>query len=108
MNDRWYLNREAYAFDPLGIKVGEVGGAMHLVLTRNLPALPDLWEDNLRFVRHRLADVLTWLHEDPGPKPGEPITMKIIGDVIFVCQEELDSVRRLNRASQEWQAAGPA
>lgn len=38
--------------------------------------------DGRRIVRHGLADVLEWLGEDVGPKPGDPApVMAIIGDL---------------------------
>lgn len=44
---------------------------LNVVVSPILPILPSLEEDIVRMVRHGLADVLEWLGEEVGPKPGE-------------------------------------
>ncbi len=57
-------------------KVNLIGNAaINVVVSDQLPTLPTPGGDARRIVRHGLADVLTWLGVDVGPKPGEPIHM---------------------------------
>lgn len=48
---------------------GVLGGVPVLV-SPALPVIPSPGEDARRIVRHGMADVLAWLGEDVGPKPG--------------------------------------
>lgn len=50
------------------------------VITSNLlPLDPSPGEDARRIVRHGMADVLAWLGEKVGPKPGEQTHLLIFG-----------------------------
>lgn len=46
-------------------------GGVKVIIHPALPIPPSLAEDVVRSVRHGLADVLEWLGEEVGPKPGE-------------------------------------
>lgn len=41
-----------------------------IIISSILPLKPSPGEDARRIVRHGLADVLAWLGEDVGPRPG--------------------------------------
>lgn len=55
-----------------------------IVESTALPLHPTHREDARRIVRHGLADVLAWLGEHPGPRPGEPTHALIIGGRLLV------------------------
>jgi hypothetical protein len=47
-----------------------------------LPIKPSPGQDARRMVRHGMADVLAWLGEDVGPKPGEETHCLLIGGTL--------------------------
>jgi hypothetical protein len=52
-----------------------------------LPVYPSLAEDTVRAVRHGLADVLEWLGEAPGPRPGAITHAVHAGGTLWVSAE---------------------
>jgi hypothetical protein len=74
-----------------------VFGGLRVVVSPLLPMYPTPGEDGRRIVRHGLADVLAWLGEDVGPKPGEPTHAYRIGDVVVCSQEVADRLAFLDR-----------
>ena len=50
-----------------------------VVVSPALPLAPSPGADARRMVRHGLADVLAWLGEDVGPKPGDLTHVLMIG-----------------------------
>jgi hypothetical protein len=64
---------------------------MDVIISPALPINPTDADDVVRTVRHGLHDVLEWLGEDVGPKPGEPTGHMIqIGSRMLVSQEAYD------------------
>lgn len=61
---------DAFIHNICGIKVIE---------SPTLPLDPTSAQDARRIVRHGLADVLAWLGEDVGPKPGEQTHALLLG-----------------------------
>lgn len=61
-----------------------------------LPLYPSFNEDIVRQVRWGLKDVIEWLGEDVGPKPGEPIHCFYVwgANLMFVSQEMYDNMNR--------------
>lgn len=53
-------------------------------VSRMLPYEPSPGEDARRIVRHGLADVLDWLGEKVGPKPGALTQALVIGSSVSV------------------------
>ena len=65
-----------------------------IIVTASLPIAPTDGEDIVRMVRHGLADVLDWLGEDVGPKPGDQThAVRISNRVTFVSQELFDKLK---------------
>lgn len=63
-----------------------------VIVSPALPIIPTDAENTVRLVRHGLADVLEWLGEDVGPKPGD-YTHAIMGEgTLFVSQEMRDKM----------------
>lgn len=66
-------------------------GDVKVIIHPALPITPTLAEDVVRSVRHGLADVLEWLGEDVGPKPGEATHVLFasdgVGSSLFVSRE---------------------
>lgn len=60
---------------------------LSLVVSPALPIRPTLAEDAVRMVRHGLSDVLNWLGEDVGPKPGAATHIITAGSTVFVSKE---------------------
>lgn len=60
------------------------------------PRRPSPAEDARRLVRHGLADVLDWLGEPAGPRPGELIHTIIRAGGVFLCHP--DSVASMKGA----------
>jgi hypothetical protein len=60
---------------------------MDIIVSAMLPIAPGPGADGRRIVRHGLADVLAWLGEDVGPKPGEACHVLEAGGTLFVSQE---------------------
>lgn len=52
---------------------------VRVVESRALPLKPSPGTDARRIVRHGLADVLAWLGENVGPKPGEETHSFLLG-----------------------------
>jgi hypothetical protein len=70
-----------------------------VVVSPALPIQPSHREDARRIVRHGYTDVLAWLGEEVGPKPGE-LTHALLGKdaphgapVLMVSQQYLDKLR---------------
>ena len=63
-----------------------------VVVSPALPIVPTDSENIVRLVRHGLTDVLAWLGEDVGPKPGDCThAIKVVG-TLFVSQEMHDKM----------------
>jgi hypothetical protein len=62
-----------------------------------LPIEPSDAENTVRSVRHGLADVLEWLGEDVGPKPGDPCHAISAPNAIYVSQECFDELKKVAR-----------
>ena len=58
-----------------------------------LPMYPSPSEDARRIVRHGMADVLAWLGEEVGPKPGEAAHALQHQGGLLVSQELFDRLR---------------
>lgn len=69
---------------------------MKVFISSGLPLYPSFNEDIVRQVRWGLKDVIEWLGEDVGPKPGEPIHCFYAWgtSLIFVSQEMYDNMNR--------------
>lgn len=63
---------------------------MNVISSPFLPLPPTPAEDVVRIVRHGLSDVLEWLGEPVGPKPGEATHALIAGEALMVSQEVYD------------------
>ena len=63
-----------------------------MFVSQLLPITPTPETDVIRSVRHGLADVLEWLGEEVGPKPGEKIHAIMAGSQLLVSQEFLDKM----------------
>ena len=66
---------------------------LDVVVSWALPRTPTDAENIVRSVRHGLADVLAWLGEDVGPKPGEQAHVLMVGRQLFVSQELFDKLK---------------
>lgn len=64
-----------------------------IVVSPWLPIAPTDGVDIVRMVRHGLADVLAWLGEDVGPKPGDKTHAVLIQGTLFVSQELADKIK---------------
>lgn len=62
-----------------------------------LPTRPSPGEDARRIVRHGLADVLAWLGEEVGPKPGVPTRAFLAGGVLLASHEFSARCKALSR-----------
>ena len=60
--------------------------------------------DARRIVRHGMADVLAWLGEPVGPKPGEPFDVMYVfggGSMVYAAPSTIDAIRvRYGREAQ--------
>lgn len=63
-----------------------------VVVSPMLPIVPSPGTDARRLVRHGMADVLAWLGEDVGPKPGEVTHALVAGGSLWVSQEAYDAL----------------
>ncbi|BCW78993.1 hypothetical protein [Arthrobacter sp. NicSoilC5] len=70
---------------------------MNVFVSQLLPIPPSAEDNVIRTVRHGLADVLEWLGEDVGPKPGEQIHVIKAGSQLLVSQEFLDTLLSTTR-----------
>ncbi|MDP9820459.1 hypothetical protein [Nocardioides massiliensis] len=61
----------------------------------HLPTYPSPGTDARRIVRHGMADVLAWLGEDVGPKPGEPTHAFLIGSTLAASAAMVGRLRSL-------------
>ncbi len=61
-----------------------------MFVSQLLPITPTIEVDVTRIVRHGLADVLEWLGEEVGPKPGEQIHVMLAGSQLIVSQAFMD------------------
>lgn len=67
-----------------------LGGAWDGLEVRKSPVLPQPSSDAMdarRIVRHGLADVLHWLGEHVGPRPGQPVHAVQIHGVLYVSED---------------------
>lgn len=67
-----------------------IATSVDVIVSPMLPIVPSLATDVVRMVRHGLADVLEWLGEDVGPKPGEEIHAIATGGKVLVSQQGHD------------------
>lgn len=63
-------------------------------ISPQLPIAPSDEENIVRFVRHGLADVLAWIGEDVGPKPGAALHVISAPDALYVSQECFDELKK--------------
>lgn len=68
-----------------------------MFISQLLPITPTLETDVIRSVRHGLSDVLEWLGEEVGPKPGEKIHAIVAGNQLIVSQEFMDMAAAIAR-----------
>ena len=61
-----------------GPSIGDLMG-LNVIESPLLPIDPTPSTDARRIVRHGLADVLAWLGESVGPKPGDQTHMLVLG-----------------------------
>lgn len=57
-------------------------GGIKIIESSALPVHPSPGADARRIVRHGLADVLAWLGEDVGPRPGAMTHALLVGDTL--------------------------
>ena len=57
-------------------------GGVRVITSNALPLPSTDAQDARRIVRHGLADVLEWLGEDVGPRPGDPTHAFMIGNTL--------------------------
>lgn len=70
--------------------LGVLGGRWDGMDIRRSPVLPMPSSDAMdarRIVRHGLADVLRWLGEDVGPRPGEPVHAVQVHSTLWVSDD---------------------
>ena len=60
------------------VTVGDLAG-IRVIQSNIMPMDPTPGTDARRIVRHGLADVLAWLGEDVGPRPGEQTHAVMVG-----------------------------
>lgn len=77
-----------------------IGHGMPVIVSPALPIVPSDAENIVRMVRHGLADVLAWLGEDVGPKPGDCTRVVGAGGALLMSQEMHDKLSQDYR--QEW------
>jgi hypothetical protein len=65
-----------------------------VIESRYLPIRPSAGEDAKRIVRHGLADVLAWLGEDVGRKPGELTHAFFAPGFIYASAAYIEAMRR--------------
>jgi hypothetical protein len=70
-------------------------GGLPVIIAPSLPIAPTDAENIVRSVRHGLADVLAWLGEDVGPKPGACMHAVTTPTAVFVSQECFDELKEL-------------
>ena len=78
----------------MGMKL-ETG--LPIKISPQLPIIPSDADNIVRAVRHGLADVLAWLGEDVGPKPGAPCHAISTPEAIYVSQECFGELKKLAR-----------
>jgi hypothetical protein len=66
-----------------------------VIVNTVLPIEPTAAENTVRAVRHGLADVLAWLGEDVGPKPGAATHAVQTPTAIFVSREGYDELKKV-------------
>jgi hypothetical protein len=76
---------------------GRCAVSERVVETPWLPSPPSDRELARRIVRHGLADVLTWLGEDVGPKPTDQTHVIRTPDALFVSSQVYEQLRTLPR-----------
>jgi hypothetical protein len=67
---------------------------MPVRISPQLPIEPSDEDNIVRSVRHGLADVLAWLGEDVGPKPGDPCHAISTPHALYVSQECFDELKK--------------
>lgn len=67
-----------------------IASSVDVIVSPMLPIVPSLATDVVRMVRHGLADVLEWLGEDVGPKPGEEVHAIAMDGKVLVSQAGYD------------------
>lgn len=77
---------------PLDALAGHRLLGMPVVVTPTLPADPGPGEDARRIVRHGLRNVLEWLGEPVGPRPGDPTNALQVGPVLYVSPALADAL----------------
>lgn len=78
-----------------------------IVESNALPIWPDHKEDARRIVRNGLADILEWLGEKVGPKPGEPTMVMLVDGVIHIAPGYKERLLAANRERFEEAMSGP-
>lgn len=73
---------------------------INIVVSPHLPIPPTPGADARRIVRHGLADVLAWLGEDIGSKPGEQIHILEQVDPVTSQTTILTSLHGLSRLKE--------
>jgi hypothetical protein len=63
-------------------------------ISPQLPIAPSDEDNIVRSVRHGLADVLAWLGEDVGPKPGAACHAISTPSALYVSQECFDELKK--------------
>lgn len=63
-------------------------GGIDVIVTDLLPMYPGHKEDARRIVRHGMEDILEWLGEKVGPKPGELTVAILTGGNRLMCSAE--------------------
>ena len=66
-----------------------------VIVSPALPIDPTDAENTVRGVRHGLPDVLEWLGEDVGPKPGAATHAVQTPTAIFVSREAYDELKKV-------------
>lgn len=66
-----------------------------VVVSDTLPTYPTHREDARRIVRHGMTDVLEWLGEDVGPKPGAPTHVIRTALSLIVSAEAYERLREI-------------
>lgn len=64
-----------------------------VTVSNALPIRPTPAANARRIVRHRLTDVLAWLGENVGPKPGESTHMVMINNSVVVSAKLMEHLR---------------
>lgn len=74
---------------------GDFMFGLPVTISQHLPINPSDEDNIVRSVRHGLADVLAWLGEDVGPKPGDSCHAIRTPDRIHVSKAFFDEMKRL-------------